>query len=66
MSQTVCNSCGHVYNDHANVYGKICIHCGSFIEPEIELEMVKENIAIKEKYKKIAISKVKDKLMEEE
>ena len=64
--QTTCSSCGHIYDGHINVYGKICIYCGTFIEPEIEIKMVQENVEIKEKYKEIAISKVRDKLMEEE
>ena len=64
--QTICSHCGHVYDGHANIYGKMCIYCGTFIETEIELRMVRENLDIKEKYRKIAISKVRERLTEEE
>jgi len=44
----------------------MCIYCGTFIEPEIEPRMVRESLDAKEKYKKIAINKVREKLTEEE
>ncbi len=38
-----CPSCGHNYINHDNLFGKICMHCGFFIESGFELPMVKEN-----------------------
>jgi len=64
--QATCSFCGHVYDGHINAYGKMCIYCGTFIEPEIEPRMVRESLDAKEKYKKIAINKVREKLTEEE
>ena len=64
--QSICSSCGHVYDGHTNIYGKICIHCGGLTKPEIEPVIVTENLAVKEKYKEIAINKVREKLTEEE
>ena len=42
---TVCPECEHVYKDHKNVFGKICIHCGAYIPPTTILPIVKENQA---------------------
>jgi len=66
MSRTECPTCGKVYDGHMNVYGKICLYCGSFIEPDIVQEMVKNNVSIKEKYSTIAIDKIREKLLNEE
>ena len=30
----ICPNCGHVYEGHTNVYGKVCMHCIYFIPPQ--------------------------------
>jgi len=49
----ICEKCGKKYNSvssldkkhYPNIFGKICIRCGNFIEPEemIEMPIIKDN-----------------------
>ena len=43
MSNTECPRCGHVFKDHDNLYGKICIYCGEEIKTNFTLPIIKEN-----------------------
>jgi hypothetical protein len=35
-----CPNCKHEYNNHINVYGKICVNCGFYIKPDNEPPIV--------------------------
>jgi hypothetical protein len=37
-----CDKCGHIYKGQ-NLFGKICVKCNAFIEPNGTLPIVKEN-----------------------
>lgn len=43
LSNVICQECGYVFTGHSNMFGKICIQCNSYIPPEDELPIVKEN-----------------------
>ena len=38
-----CDCCGHLFENHTNMYGKICTRCGHFIEPMLENPIKKEH-----------------------
>jgi len=46
----ICESCGYVYKGHHNMYGKICMNCGSYIPAVGEIPIVKETKAIKQQW----------------
>ena len=61
--ETICKKCGYSYDNQSNMYGKICVCCGSFIEPEEIPHFVAKNSEIDNSYKNKAINKVKEKLL---
>ena len=50
MAIVICKNCGHEMIGNENHYGKLCLNCGFFIEPESDIKLVSENKKIKEKY----------------
>lgn len=59
MTIIICKKCGYEMINNYNNYGRICLNCGCFTEPE-DIEIVKNNKKIQEKYAEIAINKIKD------
>jgi hypothetical protein len=43
VSSVVCGNCGKVYPNHANHYGKVCMHCWTIIPPDNKIPLVMEN-----------------------
>lgn len=39
----LCSGCGHIYNGHTNYFGKMCVHCNTFIPPFVILPIVEQN-----------------------
>jgi hypothetical protein len=63
MAIVICKNCGHEMIGNENHYGKLCLNCGFFIEPESDIKLVNDNKKIKEKYSLIAINKIRDKFL---
>lgn len=39
----MCHECGHVFEGHENLFGKVCTRCDCYIPPRKELPIVTEN-----------------------
>jgi len=63
MKIIICKNCGHEMVGCDNHYGKLCLNCGFFIEPESDIQLVRDNKKVKEKYSLIAINNIKDKFL---
>lgn len=39
----MCTKCGHVFEGHTNLFGKICTRCDHYMPPAQDLPIVTEN-----------------------
>lgn len=56
----ICDSCRHIYRNHTNVYGKVCMQCGHIIPPAEEPAIRSEYYSKKEVLRQQVLKKIKE------